>query len=83
MYYVYALVSEITGKIYIGQTNNLDKRLMEHNDTNNTNTFYTKRNKGPWRIFYKETVDTRTEAMKMEKSLKSQKGREFLHSLLN
>ena len=56
---------------------------MEHNDTNNTNTFYTKRNKGPWRIFYKETVDTRTEAMKMEKSLKSQKGRKFLHSLLN
>ncbi len=46
-YYVYVLRSVSTGKIYIGQTNHLLRRVEQHNDPNCTLTRYTKRNKGP------------------------------------
>ncbi|MBX3178125.1 MAG: GIY-YIG nuclease family protein [Candidatus Hydrogenedentes bacterium] len=41
MYYVYVLRSESTGKIYIGQTSHLEKRLAQHNDPDYTFTMYT------------------------------------------
>ncbi|HEY5823050.1 MAG TPA: GIY-YIG nuclease family protein [Cyclobacteriaceae bacterium] len=36
----------------------------------------------PWRLFYSETFETKSEAMQREKQLKSFKGREFLRSQL-
>ncbi|MBZ0201863.1 MAG: GIY-YIG nuclease family protein [Ignavibacteria bacterium] len=30
-YYTYIIQSESTGKLYIGQTNNLHNRLLQHN----------------------------------------------------
>jgi putative endonuclease len=74
MFFVYALYSSKFNKIYIGQTVDLDKRLTEHNAGL---SFYTKRFM-PWEIVYTEKIKTRTEAMKREKQLKSQKGREFI-----
>ncbi len=82
MYYVYALISEDSAKIYIGHTNELKRRLSEHNDSSKRGSLYTKRNKGPWRLFYNEEFSTRPEAMRREKALKSQKGREFLRGIL-
>ena len=32
VFYVYILRSQKSGKLYTGQTNNLDRRLVEHND---------------------------------------------------
>ena len=74
MFYVYALYSSKFNKIYVGQTIDLDKRLIEHNSGLSN---YTKRFM-PWKIIYTEKVETRTNAMKREKQLKSQKGRGFV-----
>jgi len=82
MIYVYALVSCSTGKIYIGQTINLEKRLKQHNEPLSFKRNYTKLNKGPWKVFYKEITSTRKEAILREKQLKSARGREFLKNLL-
>lgn len=80
MYKVYVLYSEKFNKIYIGQTDNLERRLFEHN--NGLLSSYTKSYK-PWNILYTEEYSTRSEALKREKQLKSQKGREFIWELVN
>jgi putative endonuclease len=70
MYYAYILRSETTGKYYIGSTNNLDRRLKEHNGNQTTSL----KNKGPFVIIYKETFATLRLARKRESEIKSYKG---------
>jgi len=77
-YWVYAIRSRSTGRIYIGQTEDLQRRLSQHNDPHNTLSLYTKRVKGPWDVFYTEQYKDRGEAVRRERSLKGGKGREFL-----
>lgn len=76
--YVYVIQSE-TGLSYIGQTENLEKRLQQHNLGKSG---YTKRCKN-WRLVYSEEFSTRKEAMLREAELKSSKGRKFVRSLLD
>lgn len=77
MYYVYVIQNQ-KNRIYIGQTNNLEKRLNQHNDKKFSKKSYTKIQKGPWKLIYKENYLTRQEAEKREKALKSHKGRDWL-----
>ncbi len=79
MFTVYALYSKTYNKIYVGQTEDIQRRLFEHN--NGLLSKYTKRYK-PWEIIYTESYSTRSETMKREKQLKSQKGREFIWNLI-
>lgn len=82
-YFTYVIQSECSGKIYIGQTDNLELRLRRHNGTLPTNKrSYTKLNKGPWKIVYHEEFNTRSEAILREKQLKSHGGRDWLKSKL-
>ncbi len=80
MWYAYALQSLKDNNLYIGISENPDKRLKEHNSG------MTKSTKGrrPFKIIYREEVGGRIEARKREKYLKSGFGREFLktHMLL-
>jgi len=73
MFTVYVLANEI-GKIYIGQTNNLDRRLLEHNSKNG---HFTGGN-GHWHIIYKEEFENRSFAIKRENELKSSRGRNWI-----
>ena len=83
MFVVYVLYSNGAGKRYIGHTSNLDRRLQEHNDlTQQIKGKFTLKN-GPWRVVYQENgFESRAEAMKREKYLKSGQGREFLHKTI-
>ncbi len=81
-FWVYILQSEANSKIYIGQTSDLNRRLLQHNDPDFRLTLYTKRNAGPWKLVHSEQYTTRTEAMQREKWLKSGQGREWTHRLL-
>ena len=83
MFYTYVLQSKTTGKIYIGYTGNLKRRLQSHNQELPTKKgSYTKINKGPWEIVYKEEFQTKKEAIRREKQLKTAKGRKFIKSRL-
>jgi putative endonuclease len=75
---VYVLQSESSGTVYIGQTNDLERRLSEHNDRTSRRTLYTKRNAGPWRVLYTERYADRSSAMKREKALKGGQGRAWI-----
>jgi putative endonuclease len=73
-YTIYALKSSFDKRIYVGFTENLERRIKEHNQGK------TKSTKGfrPWVLIYQETVETRIEARKREKYLKGGSGKEFL-----
>ena len=74
MYYVYVLISKKFKKSYVGKTNNLIRRLNEHN---NGMSCYTKRFL-PWELVFKEEFKTEIEAIKKEKYFKSHAGRIYL-----
>lgn len=77
MYYVYVLENE-SGRWYIGQTNSLRARIIRHN----TDTVRSTKNRGIWKVIYKEEFTNRSDAMKREEYLKSGYGRRFLKDLL-
>ena len=79
MYTVY-IIQNPQGILYKGHTNNLERRIREHNISNSRFSRYTK-NKGPWKLIYQECFSTRKEAMKREKYFKTGKGREELIAL--
>lgn len=78
MYTLYVLKSEAARKSYVGITQDLAKRLKQHNEGK---SFYTKRYR-PWMIIYKEKTDSLKEARKREKYLKSAAGRKFLKKFI-
>ena len=83
MFYVYVLKNEQSGKIYIGQTSNLEKRITQHHDQSFDKRSYTKLNKGTWLLVYKEIFETREEARVREKQLKSSRGRNFIKTKIS
>ncbi len=79
MYYTYVLKSLSYGTLYIGSSENPEKRLRcEHNKGK---VRYTK-GRAPWVLIYKEKFSTRAEAMRQERFLKTGKGREYLKTFL-
>jgi putative endonuclease len=74
IYYVYLIKSK-EGYRYTGFTEDLEKRLIEHNDKKLS--FWTKRGTN-WKLIYKEEFENKTNALKREKWLKTGIGREFL-----
>lgn len=82
MFYTYVIKNE-KGKIYIGQTEDLEKRLLRHNlQLKSKARSYTKINRGKWLLVYKEACRSRVEAIKREKFLKSHIGRNWLRKIL-
>ena len=73
-YYVYVIRSG-EGFNYTGFTENLGKRLTEHNEKKLS--FWTKRGTN-WKIIYNEEFTDKTQALKREKWLKTGTGREFI-----
>ncbi|PIR48715.1 endonuclease [Candidatus Peregrinibacteria bacterium CG10_big_fil_rev_8_21_14_0_10_55_24] len=80
MYYVY-VVQNPKGKLYKGFTNDLEKRIIQHN-ANDGFSSYTN-NKGPWKLVHREEYANEREAREREKFLKTGKGREFLKGRLS
>ncbi|MBN2307317.1 GIY-YIG nuclease family protein [Candidatus Peregrinibacteria bacterium] len=78
-YYVYVLKSEINGYRYIGQTKKLRRRISEHNQGFTKSIQFQR----PFKLEYYEVFETRSEAMKRERFLKSGKGREWFNNNLS
>ena len=76
-YYVYVLESK-EGDIYIGYTNDLRKRLQEHNRQKNKSTKYGI----PWKFIHYEAYRNRDDARRREKYLKTSQGARLLKRML-
>jgi putative endonuclease len=77
-YTVYAIRSIAKNYIYVGLTNNLERRLNEHNRGHERTT----RAYAPFRLLHTQLYATRQAARNREKFLKSGAGKELLKSLL-
>ena len=66
MFYVYLLKSCKDGRYYIGQTENIDRRLSEHNAGRETST----KSRRPFILIGFETFETRDESRWREFQLK-------------
>ncbi len=77
-YYVYALNSCERNYIYVGLTNNIERRISEHNKGYNKTT----KPYLPFALIHSEAFQSRTEARAREKELKSSKGKRFLKKLI-
>lgn len=66
MYFVYIIKSEVDNTFYKGYTENLTRRLEEHNlgKSQYTST------KVPWKLVYFEEFSTKKEALIREKKIK-------------
>ena len=80
MFFVYILQSIKDKKFYTGITNNLTRRLKEHNHgkTSTPSTLY----RGPFKLVYYEQFSSRISAREREKFLNSGAGRELRKRLL-
>ena len=74
----YVLWSEELRKRYIGSTENLQKRIKEHNAGKSKFT----KSGIPWNLIYYETFEEKKDALQREMFLKSGQGRKILDSIL-
>ncbi len=78
MYYVYVLQSVRTGRRYTGSAVDVDNRLERHNGGRSKAT----KSGRPWRLVHTESFDTRAEAIRRERYLKTGVGRDELEKTL-
>ena len=78
MYFTYVLKSEHDSKLYIGFTNDLQKRVEEHHQGAVASTA----NRGPLKLVYYEACLNAEDALKREKYFKTGFGRRFLKNRL-
>jgi putative endonuclease len=71
MFYVYAIQSAKTSRIYVGQTEHLDNRVASHN----AGWVKSTRQHRPWKLIKTQACQTREAARWLEYSIKSSRGR--------
>lgn len=77
-YIVYILYSPKLDRYYIGYTNNLDRRITEHNRKKGKFTD----NGIPWEIKYTEKYLEKKDATEREKYIKSRKSKKYIEDLI-
>jgi predicted GIY-YIG superfamily endonuclease len=82
VFWVYILENP-ANRFYIGQTDDLETGLQNHNRTDKIAGKYTRKN-GPWRLVWSEPHPTGAAAMAREKQIKAMKSARWIREhLLN
>lgn len=76
MFYTYVLRSTIDNKLYIGYTDNLKRRFIEHNQ----GLVQATKSRSPLILIYYEACTNKEKAIMREKYLKTGFGRKYLSS---
>ena len=77
MFEVYAIKSDKDGRIYVGLSENVERRIKEHN----SGQVFSTKGYRPWKLIFEEQVKDRQMARKREKYWKSGIGKERLKSI--
>jgi putative endonuclease len=77
-FFVYVLVSERDRQVYIGMTEDVERRVQRHNDGKVKST----KSRIPFALVHQEHFSDRSTARKREKFFKSGIGRKVLKSIL-
>ena len=79
MYFVYVLRSERTGRLYVGQTENVEDRVRRHNSGTQLST----KAHLPWQLVRVERFESRAEACRREREIKAKKSRAWIEWLIS
>ena len=77
-YSIYVIRSAVDGRLYVGMSAHVSKRVHEHN----SGEVFSTKGYRPWRLVYQEYIGSRAEARKREKYLKSGTGKEQLKNFI-
>jgi len=77
-FFVYILQSMKDFSFYVGQCDDLDKRMSKHDDGMSKYTA----SKRPWRLVYFEMFNSRSDAIKREGQIKKMKSKKYIQSLV-
>jgi len=80
MHYLYIIYSETIRKYYVGETPNVEIRLIQHN-THHFKTNFTKV-ANDWKISLKCPCQNRAEALFLEKFIKRMKSKVFIEKVI-
>ena len=75
-YYTYIIESLTSFHWYIGHSNDIQRRLTEHNSGQNKST----RGKGPWKLIFLKRFDTNLDANRFELKLKKLRNKDFIRN---
>ncbi len=78
MFFVYILQSLKDHSFYIGQCDDLDRRMSKHSEGMSKYTA----SKKPLRLIYFEVYPSRTEALKRERVIKKMKSKIYIQNLV-
>jgi len=79
MFTVYIIYSKKLDRYYVGYTNDLQRRLSEHNRIKRkfTDTGI------PWSVVYTEVFNSRMDAIKRERFIKAKKSKQLIIDLID
>jgi len=78
-FYTYIIYSSLIDKYYVGETENISDRMVQHNSKFYPNSFTL--SAGDWELFLLIQFETRSQARKFETFVKRMKSRKFIESL--
>ena len=79
MFYIYILYSHTIDRYYVGSTQNIENRILRHNNSSTKST----KNGKPWVLVYQKSYNTRAEAVKRELEIKKKKSRTYIQNLID
>ncbi len=80
MFYIYILYSEKFEMYYVGQSDDVDRRLLEHNELSDHS--YTSKYR-PWELAASfEVGESRSLARKIESHIKKQKSKVYIQEII-
>jgi putative endonuclease len=79
MCYLYILQSESSRRFYVGSTDDLARRVSEHQRGHTPSTC----GRGPWKLAYKEEFETLLDARRRELEIKRWKSSRMIHALIS
>ena len=77
-FFTYILFSRNKNRFYTGSTNNLDRRLKEHNSGQTKST----KNGTPWELAFVKSFNNYSDAHLFEMKIKRMKSRKFIEELV-
>ena len=78
-YSVYILYSKTLDRFYIGQTQNLNERLVLHKKKQFEDSYTTRAN--DWELFHSILCNSRNQALQIESHVKKMKSRKYILSI--
>ena len=81
MHYLYILFSEKLNRFYVGETSNVEKRLIMHNQHVYKNSFT--KSASDWVIHLSKKYNNKNDALYIEKFIKRMKSRKFIEKIIN